>query len=66
MTLFLLPLKGFPNDSKVFLPITTGMPQVVFLKNFKSLGKCHGSLLSLPITLFAEAARRKEIVIVQN
>jgi hypothetical protein len=34
----------------------TGIPQVVFLKNFISAGKCQGSALLLPITLLEDAA----------
>jgi hypothetical protein len=35
------------------------MPQVRFLKYFKSFGKCQGSLLSLPITLFSATANKR-------
>jgi hypothetical protein len=37
-----------------------GMPQVRFLKYFRSLGKCQGNWLSLPITLFSAAATRSD------
>jgi hypothetical protein len=42
------------------------MPQVRFLKYFKSFGKCHGSLLSFPITLFSSAATNKLRNIIKN
>jgi hypothetical protein len=38
------------------------MAQVVFLKNFKSIGKCQSSLLSLPMALFEEEATMSEII----
>jgi hypothetical protein len=41
----------------------TGIAQVVFLKNFISFGKCQRSWLFLPITLFLEAATRREMII---
>src|SRR5436305_4563150 len=44
------------SDSKLFLPIITGIPHVLFLKYLKSLGRLHGRLLFIPITLFSDAA----------
>src|SRR5215813_7811789 len=40
----------------------TGIPHVTFLKYFISVGKCQGSLLALPITLFSETATIKLMV----
>src|SRR5690606_28950093 len=47
---------GFPMESKVFLPIMTGCPEVRFLKCFKSFGKCQINSLLLPMTLFSDFA----------
>src|SRR5690606_26934955 len=48
--------KTLPIESKVFLPIIRVCPLVFSLKNFKSAGRCHKSLLSFPIALFVELA----------
>ena len=57
ITIFFLPLNGLlPIDSKVFLPIATGIAQVTFLKYFISLGKCQSNSLFLPMALFSAAA----------
>jgi hypothetical protein len=66
MTIFNLPFNGLLLiDSKDFLPMATGMAQVIFLRNFKSLGKFHGSLFCLPMALFSEAATTKDIIMVK-
>src|SRR5437660_8754090 len=62
-TTFILPGKGLSRDSYVFRPITTGIPQVLFLKNFRSLGKYQGILFFFPITLFSVAATTWDIII---
>jgi hypothetical protein len=49
----------YPSDSNVFLPINTGMAQVVFLKNFISFGKLQSNWLFLPMTLLVEAALKR-------
>jgi hypothetical protein len=52
------------SDSKVLLPIITGMAQVVFLKNRVSFGRCQTNWFCLPIILFSEAAATSVITIV--
>ena len=37
-------------ESKVLRPMTIGCPEVLFLKNLRSSGRCHGSPPSFPIT----------------
>src|SRR5450755_4879302 len=52
-----LPASGlFPNASYVFLPMISGKPQVVFLKNRISSGRFHNIWLFFPMALFSEAA----------
>src|SRR6478736_1676324 len=63
ITIFTLPGSGLLTASKVFLPITTTIPQVVFLKNFRSFVKCQSNWLSLPMALFSEAATTSDIII---
>lgn len=43
----------------------TGKAQVVFLKNFRSIGKCHKSSLLRPMALLEDAATIKLIVTFQ-
>jgi hypothetical protein len=58
-----LPFKGFEDiDSKVFLPMMTGMPQVVFLKNFISLGNFHNKAFPSPIAWSSAAATTIDII----
>src|SRR5690349_514865 len=47
---------GFPRLSKVFRPMTTTLPLVIFLNHLKSSGRCHGILFSVPITRFSDIA----------
>src|SRR6201996_2827410 len=62
-----LPGSGSPaRASKVFRPMTTGIPQVVFLKNFMSLGRCQRSLLSLPMALLVLAATMRLMIMGSN
>ena len=56
MTIFTLLGRGRPMDSYVFLPIITGEPVVVFLKNFMSSEICHRRALSLPMALLSAIA----------
>src|SRR6185312_1358842 len=62
-TIFILPGKSFFKDSKVFLPMITGMLHVLFLKYLKSLGRRQGRFPSLPIILFSEAATMWESIV---
>jgi len=55
------PDKGDFIDSKVFLPMMTGLPMVELIKCFMSLGRRHGNPLSLPITPLVDIAQIKEI-----
>src|SRR6185369_4661780 len=48
--------RGRPRLSKVLRPMTTTLPIVVCLNHLKSSGKCHGILLSAPITRFNDIA----------
>jgi hypothetical protein len=60
--MFVLPFKGFDAiDSKVFLPIITGIPHVVFLKNFMSFGNFHNNALPSPMALSSDAATTIDI-----
>src|SRR3978361_1167810 len=63
ITVFSRSCKHLPNDSNVFRPITTGIAQVVFLKNLVSFGNFQSNSLFLPIALFVEAATINEIYI---
>src|SRR5450432_651528 len=64
MTKLNRPGSGLPaRASKVLRPITTGIPQVVFLKNLISLGKCQTNWLSFPITLLVLAATMRLMII---
>src|SRR3989344_3916788 len=63
MIIFFLLGSGFPIDSKVFLPIITGLPEVIVLNLFKSAESFHGNLLLIPITLFFPIAAINEIII---
>src|SRR5580698_708600 len=61
------PGSGSPaRASNVFRPMTTGIPHVVFLKNFISLGKCQSNLLSLPIALLVLAATMRLMIMVKS
>src|SRR5690606_41197970 len=51
MTMEVRPGRGLPMDSKVFLPMMTWWPKVVFLKCCKSPDNFHTSWLSFPMTL---------------
>ncbi len=65
--IFNRPLRGLLSiDSNDFLPMATGIAQVIFLKNLRSLGKCQSSLLSLPIALFVEAATTSDMIILNT
>ena len=53
------PGNGRPIESKVFRPMTIGLPSVTALKRRISAGRCHGIAPALPITrLRARAATR--------
>src|SRR5437763_5549500 len=43
------PGSGFPINSKVLRPMTTGFPQVYARKRRRSLGRCQGKPVSSPI-----------------
>src|ERR1700748_2119239 len=61
------PGSGSPaKASYVLRPIMTGMPQVVFLKNFISFGRCQSRRLSFPITLLVLAAAIRLMIIERN
>src|SRR5437763_1101632 len=47
---------GLPMDSKVFRPITTTWPVVIFLNHLKSSGRCQGILFPAPITRLRDMA----------
>src|SRR5690554_6503532 len=51
MTMEVRPGRGLPMDSKVFLPMMTWWPKVVFLKCCKSPDNFHTRWLSFPMTL---------------
>jgi hypothetical protein len=65
ITMLILPGNGLEAiDSKVFLPMMTGIPHVRFLKNFMSLGSFHNNALFWPMALFSEAATTNEIIMI--
>src|SRR5690606_7083149 len=53
---------GLPRDSNVLRPMITGCPEVVRLKNRRSLGRCQSNPLSLPMTLFSAAATMMDVI----
>src|SRR5262249_52114642 len=55
-TMLRLPGKGFPIDSKVFLPMMTVVPIVTRLKRFQSPRYRQGIFPPTPITPWGEAA----------
>src|SRR6185312_16505686 len=62
-TILILPGRSFLSDSYVFLPIITGIRQVLFLKYLKSFGILQGKPFFIPMMLFSEAATMCEIMI---
>src|SRR5881397_810311 len=44
---------GLPRLSKVFRPITTTLPVVIFLNHLKSSGRCQGMVFPCPMTRFS-------------
>jgi hypothetical protein len=65
ITIFILPGSGLFTDANVFRPIITGMAQVVFLKNFRSFGKCQSNWLFLPMALLVLTATMSAIMLLK-
>ena len=56
MTIVLRFGNGRPMDSKVLRPMTIVWPVVICLNHLKSSGRCHGILLSQPMTRLRDMA----------
>ena len=55
-TMFYLPGSGLPIESKVVLPIMTGLPRVTRLKYLRSSERCHGNSPRTPMAPFSATA----------
>src|SRR5205807_1491237 len=54
---------GQPSSMAVFRPIMIGFSQVSVRNRFRSLGKCQGRPVSMPITPLAATAAMRETII---